>query len=293
MTLPTFEDIMLPLVEFLGDNKEKNYSEVISHLSHHFKLDPEDLKLEKFSGGNYFYNKIGWAKNYLTRAGILDKQKGKFKISVRGLAVLKQKPPKIDRKFLHNFEKPYYWNVPSLNKHLQLNDGAKSPDELIDDGLSQINTVLIDDLSQKLKSIDPISFEQLLLDLIEKLGYGKGKHVGKSGDGGIDGEIPQDKLGLDMIYLQAKRYSSTVPIHDVRDFLGSLSVKKANKGIFITTSNFPQNAHDIVAKSQKTIILINGQELIIYMIKNNVGVKTKKSIQIKEIDEEYFDFDSK
>ena len=293
MTLPTFEDIMLPLVEFLGDNKEKNYSEVISHLSNHFKLDPEDLKLEKFSGGNYFYNKIGWAKNYLTRAGILDKQKGKFKISVRGLDVLKQKPPKIDNKFLHNFEKHNYENTSSLNKHLQLNDGAKSPDELIDDGLSQINTVLIDDLSQKLKSIDPIFFEQLLLDLIEKLGYGKGKHVGKSGDGGIDGEFPQDKLGLDMIYLQAKRYSSNVPIRDVRDFLGTLSVQKANKGIFITTSNFPQNAHDIVAKFQKTIILINGKELINYMIKNNVGVNTKKSIQIKEIDEEYFDFDSK
>ena len=128
---------------------------------------------------------------------------------------------------------------------------------------------------------------------MEKLGYGKGKHIGKTGDGGIDGEISQDKLGLETIYLQAKRYSSNVSAHDVRDFLGALSVKKASKGIFITTSNFPQRSRDDIEKSSKSIILINGKELINHTIKNNVGIKTKKSIQIKEIDEEYFDFDSK
>ena len=128
---------------------------------------------------------------------------------------------------------------------------------------------------------------------MEKLGYGKGKHVGKTGDGGIDGEISQDKLGLETIYLQAKRYSSNVSSHHVRDFLGSLSVKKASKGIFITTSDFPPKSRDDVAKSSTNVILINGKELINHMIKNNVGIKTKKSIQIKEVDKEYFDFYSK
>ena len=284
---------MLPLLEFLSDGEEKNYSEVISHLSEHFKLNSEDLELEKPSGGNYFYNKIGWAKKYLTQAGILNKQTGKFKISSRGLGVLKEKPSRIDRKFLQQFKEFNDMVTKPSKKDPSLNDNVKLPEELIEDGLSQINIVVIDNLLKKVETIEPIFFEQLILDLMEKLGYGKGKHVGKTGDGGIDGEISQDKLGLETIYLQAKRYSSNVSAHDVRDFLGALSVKKASKGIFITTSDFPQKSRDDVAKSSKNIILINGKELINHMIKNNVGIKTKKSIQIKEIDEEYFDFDSK
>ena len=293
MGLPTFEDIMLPLLKFLSDEKEKNYSEITSYLSKHFNLNSEDLELEKPSGGNLFYNRIGWAKKYLTQAGILNKQIGKFKISNRGLDVLKEKPSMIDRKFLRKFEEFNDRAINPSKKDQPLNDNVKFPDELIDDGLSQIDIILRDDLLKKVKTMEPIFFEQLILDLMEKLGYGKGKHVGKTGDGGIDGEISQDKLGLETIYLQAKRYSSNVSAHDVRDFLGALSVKKASKGIFITTSDFPQRSRDDVAKSSKSIILINGKELINHMIKNNVGIKTKKSIQIKEIDKEYFDFDSK
>ena len=293
MTLPAFEDIMLPLLKFLSDGKEKNYSEIISHLSKYFNLNSEDLELEKPSGGNLFYSRIGWAKVYLVQAAILNRQAGKFKISNRGLDVLKKNPSKIDRRFLQQFKEFNDRVIKPSKKDQSISDDVKLPDELIDDGLSQINIVLRDDLLKKVETIEPIFFEQLILDLMEKLGYGKGKHVGKTGDGGIDGEISQDKLGLETIYLQAKRYSSNVSAHDVRDFLGALSVKKASKGIFITTSNFPQKSIDDVAKSLTNIILINGKELINHMIKNNVGIKTKKSIQIKEIDKEYFDFDSK
>ena len=207
--------------------------------------------------------------------------------------MLKEKPSRIDRKFLQQFKEFNDMVTKPSKKDPSLNDNVKLPEELIEDGLSQINIVVIDNLLKKVETIEPIFFEQLILDLMEKLGYGKGKHVGKTGDGGIDGEISQDKLGLETIYLQAKRYSSNVSAHDVRDFLGALSVKKASKGIFITTSDFPQKSRDDVAKSSKNVILINGKELINHMIKNNVGIKTKKSIQIKEIDEEYFDFDSK
>ena len=290
MALPTFEDIMLPLLKFLRDERERNYSEIISYLSDHFKLNSEDLELEKPSGGNYFYNKIGWAKKYLTQAGILKKQIGKFKISDRGLDVLKEKPSRIDRKFLLEFNNRV---INPSKKDQPLNDNVKFPDELIDDGLSQINIILRDDLLKKVETVDPIFFEQLILDLMEKLGYGKGKHVGKTGDGGIDGEIPQDALGLEKIFLQAKRHSSNISASQVRDFSGSLSGEKSSKGVFITTSDFTQKSRDYVAKSSTSIILINGKELIKHMIKNNVGVKTKKSIQIKEIDKEYFDFDSK
>ena len=234
MALPAFEDIMLPLLEFLSDGEEKNYSEVISHLSEHFKLNSEDLELEKPSGGNYFYNKIGWAKKYLTQAGILNKQTGKFKISSRGLGVLKEKPSRIDRKFLQQFKEFNDMVTKPSKKDPSLNDNVKLPEELIEDGLSQINIVVIDNLLKKVETIEPIFFEQLILDLMEKLGYGKGKHVGKTGDGGID-EISQDKLGLETIYLQAKRYSSNVSAHDVRD---ALSVKNASKGIFTTNLIF-------------------------------------------------------
>ena len=293
MVLPTFEDIMLPLLEFLSDGKEKNYSEVISYLSKHFNLNSEDLELEKPSGGNLFYNRIGWAKIYLAQAAILNRKAGKFKISNRGLDVLKKNPSKINKKFLLQFEKFNDKVINPSKKDQTLNDNVKLPDELIDDGLSQINIVLRDDLLKKVKTVEPIFFEQLILDLMEKLGYGKGKHVGKTGDGGIDGEIPQDALGLETIYLQAKRYSSNVSSHHVRDFSGSLSAKKSSKGVFITTSDFTEESRDYVTKSSTNIILINGKELINHMIKNNVGIKTKKSIQIKEINKEYFDFDSK
>ena len=293
MVLPTFEDIMLPLLKFLSDEKEKNYSEITSYLSKHFNLNSEDLELEKPSGGNLFYNRIGWAKRYLTQAVILNNQSGKFKISNRGLDVLKKNPSKIDRKFLRKFKEFNDRPISSSKKDQLSNDDVKFPDELIEEGVSQINIVLRDDLLKKVKTIEPIFFEHLIIDLMEKLGYGKGIHVGKPGDGGIDGEIPQDALGLETIFLQAKRYSSNVSAKQVREFSGALSGKKSSKGVFITTSDFTQGSRDHVADSLTKIILINGKELIEYMIKNNVGVKTKKSIQTKEIDEEYFDFDSK
>lgn len=289
MTLPTFEDIMLPLVDFLGDAREKNYSEVIDYLINYFELQQEDVEKEKLSGGNYLYNRIGWAKDYLTRADILEKHRGKFKITSRGLDILKHKPSKINRKFLLQFKELDDAELESDEAQSELFDSGKSPDDLIDAGIFQINAILIQDLLKKLKSTDSTFFERLVLDLVEKLGYGKGKHVGKSGDKGIDGEIPQDKLGLDMIYLQAKRHSSNVPIKDVRDFIGSLSIKKARKGILITTSDFSSEAYKDVTASEKSIVLINGKRLVKYMIENNVGIKVKNAINIKEIDEEYFE----
>ena len=292
MALPTFEDVMLPLLEYLSDNEERRYSETMDHLARFFKLSSEDLETEKSSGGNLFFNRIGWAKNYLTRAGLLEKKTGRFKISSRGLDVLKQKPERINKKFLLQFKEfaPYV----SPDKTVKAEEESKilsdqSPDDLIDAGIDQIKNILQADLLEKLKTSDPAFFERLILDLVEKLGYGKGRHVGKSGDGGIDGEIPQDRLGLDMIYLQAKRFKENVSAHHVRDFMGALSLKKARKGIFITVSDFSADAYDDVKRSEKNIVLINGNKLVNYMIEHNVGVKDKKSFNIKEIDEEYFE----
>ena len=293
MTLPTFEDIMLPLLQYLSDDNERRYSETKEYLAKYFKLSDDDLALEKSSGGNYFYNRIGWAKDYMTRAGLLEKKTGRFKITSRGIDVIKKHPDKIDKKFLLQFPEfvPYVSPKKTFNESIkQLEEFPnKSPDDLIEDGISQINNILKQDMLEKLKTIDSTFFEQLSLDLLEKLGYGKGKHTGKSGDKGIDGEISLDKLGLDKVYYQAKHYSETVSAHHVRDFIGALSLKKANKGIMITTADFPNNAYDDVAKADKNIVLINGEKLVEYMLEHNVGVKTKKSYNIKEIDEEYFD----
>ena len=289
MTVPTFEDIMLPLVDFLSDAHEKNYSEIIDYVINYFELQQKDIEKEKPSGGNSLYNRIGWAKDYLTRAGILEKHRGKFKISPRGLDILKDKPSKINRKFLLQLRESEDIELESDEEQNKLLHSDKSPDDLIDAGIYQINDILIQDLYKKLKSIDPTFFKLLVLDLVEKLGYGKGKHLGKSGDKGIDGEVYQDKLGFDMICFQAKAYSGTVPIADVRNFIGSLSIKRVRKGIFITTSDFSSTAcHDVLA-SEKNIVLINGKQLINHMIENNVGIKVKKTIDIKEIDEEYFE----
>lgn len=288
MTLPTFEDMMLPILMHLSDSEEKSYPEITKHLIDHFKLDKEDLSIEKPSGGNYFQNRLGWAKNYLVRAGLLESLRGKFKITMEGVDALKTNPGQIDRKFLSRFEK-FNAHVPNSANREQSNS-EKSPDDLIDEGMSEINDIMKIDLLEKLKSLDPIFFEKLILDLIEKLGYGKSEHVGGSGDHGIDGKISQDELGLDIIYLQVKRYSDNyVPVNQVRDFIGSLSIKKAQKGIFITTSDFTSNAHKDVKDSDKKIVLINGDQLVTYMIKYEVGVKIKKSIAIKEIDDEYFE----
>ena len=292
MTLPTYEDIMLPLLSYLSDNEERRYSETMDHLAKHFKLDSGDLEIRKKSGGNLFYNRIGWAKDYLKNAGLLEKKTGRFKITPRGLESLKQKPEIIDKKFLLQFEEFAPYVIPEKTENIEQEPKSfseQSPDDLIDAGIDQINNILKAELLEKLKTIDPTFFEILILDLVEKLGYGTGKHVGKSRDGGIDGEIPQDKLGLDMIYLQAKRHSSNVSPHDVRDFIGALSLKKSRKGIFITTSDFSSDAKDNVEKSEKNITLIKGNELVKLMIDYIVEIKNKKSINIKEIDYDYFD----
>ena len=294
MTLPQFEDIMLPLLKYLSDNEERGYPEVMNHIALVFKLEKEDREIEKTAGGNLFFNRIGWAKDYLTKATLLEKKRGRFLITSKGLDLLKENPIRVDKKLLMKFEEflPYAsknqtQEVIPTEKEKILSE--QTPDDLIDMGITEINDILKNELLEKLKTVDPTFFEKLILHLIESLGYGKGKHVGKSNDKGIDGEISQDKLGLEKIYLQAKRYSGTVSAHDIRDFIGALTLKKSKKGIFITTSNFTSEAYQDVKLSEKNIILIDGLELVKLMSESNVGVKIKKSFNVKEVDLDYFD----
>ena len=294
MTIPAYDDFMLPLLEFLSDSKEHGYTEVVDYFIKFFKITDEESKMEKESGGTLLYNRLGWAKTYLTKAGLLEKKSGSFLISTVGLDVLKQKPEKIDKKFLRRFDSfLVFQNIKSNNDEITKEEEKilqeNSPDDLIEIGISEINQILKQELIEKLKSVDPTFFEKLILDLMEKLGYGKGKHGGRSHDRGIDGEIHQDKLGLETIYFQAKRYSAPVPAKEVRDFIGALTIKNANKGVFISTSTFSRDSIEDIRLASKKILLIDGNELVKMMIENNVGIKMKKQFSIKEMDYDYFE----
>lgn len=162
-----------------------------------------------------------------------------------------------------------------------------SPDDHMHYGYSESRKNVEYEMLEKMKEISPNSFERLVVRLVEKMGYGDGENVGRSRDGGIDGVIRGDKLGLNHIYLQAKMWNSTVPISQVRDFAGALSVKKTSNGVFITTSDFSQDAYEFVNTPSNNIILINGRKLIRLMFENNVGFKTKDTYRVKEIDEEF------
>lgn len=294
MGVPTYETMILPLLKFLEDKQEKNYSQVIDGLIEHFKLSKEVIEKEMRSGGTYFYNRITWTKKNLTEAGLLEERVGKFQISDKGLEILKQKPPEINNAYLRELvpDNKYFHNKGrkrdnnGTGEQRSSND-PYSPDEIIDEAVTQINDDLTIALSKKLANIHPTFFEKLVLDLVEELGYGETKHVGKPHDGGIDGEIYADKLGLNTIYLQAKRHKNTVSTADMDKFMGALSKNKARYGIFITTSGFPKHAYDDIKGSDKHIILINGEQLIKHMIEVNLGLKTKKTIIIKEINDEY------
>ena len=278
---------MLPLLGHLEDKSSKNYAEISKYLTKYFNLSNEDLVIQKPSGGNSFSSRIGWAKTYLARYGLLERNRGIFKITDQGLNELHKNPERIDRRFLLNLDKT--GDSTTDTPQVVERSGTASPDDLINDGIEQIDNMLKMDLLEKLKNITPSFFEEFVTKLIEHLGYGHGIRVGKRGDEGIDGEILQDELGFDVIYLQAKRLKSpTVPAHDLRDFLGALQMKNAKKGIFITTSSFTKNAYKDVNRSEKRVVLMDGGQLVDMMLKHKIGIRIK-IVQIKKIDEEFFE----
>lgn len=280
MTMPLFEDIMLPLLQFLEDRNKKDYTQVVLHLFEHFKLTQEEFEQKKPTGRNLFYNRIGWAKTHLTRAGLIKAQRGIFHITDSGSQILKDPPPRIDRGYLRQFE--------TTDDLVQKHDAdepsdPRSPTDLINDGIFEINDDIAKELLKIVKSMDPTDFEKLSSHLIEKMGYGKSKHVGKPGDGGIDAKIYVDALGLRVINIQCKRYNNIVPTADVREFIGTLAANRMD-GLFITTSDFSPDAYDKIKESGKNIVLINGDKLVKCMIDYSVGVKDIETIIIKKID---------
>ena len=301
--IPTYEEIMLPFLKYLADGKEHGVSETHNALSEHFKLTDEELRKLLPSGLQpIFRNRVGWARTYMKKAGLLTSPKrALFKISDKGLVLLKENPTEITAKLLTRYKEFVEFKSIKREKESGTSESAlieddtnQTPEESLEYAYQKLHSELSKEVLDIVKTCSPAFFEKLVIDLLITMGYGgsrkdAGEAMGKSGDGGIDGIIKEDKLGLDIIYLQAKRWENAVPVKEIRDFTGALASKKAKKGIFITTSTFPNSVYEFVEQVEYKIILIDGERLANLMIDNNIGLSTVNTYQIKIIDSDYFE----
>lgn len=301
MAVPDFQTIMLPLTRTIADGREYNLAQMMDLLANEFALSEEDLT-ERIPSGRQtrFYNRVCWSTTHLKKAAIIENTgRGVFRITARGQRLLGQNLDRIDLPVLSRF--PEYIEFQNLRRNdpsmpdtsvvqAEINE---TPEELLFDSYQKIREVLKSEILDSVKACTPSFFERLVVQLLVAMGYGgtredAGQAVGKSGDGGIDGIIKEDRLGLDLIYLQAKKWESTVGRPDLQAFAGALLGKQANKGVFITTSNFSSGAVDFVKSIASNIILIDGDELADLMIDFNVGVSVETTYELKRIDSDYF-----
>lgn len=301
--IPDFQTIMLPLMTILSDGKEHSLQEITAEIIRQFELTEEEQQ-ELLPSGNQsiINNRNSWARTYLKKAGLLSSPKRAiFLITEAGKKLLATKPEKITVALLKANPEFQEWHSSSSVKEKGSGDETdddiaveKTPQELLEYAHQKLTKELSIDLLDTVKNCTPLFFENLVIDLVVKMGYGgsrreAGRAIGKSGDGGIDGIIKEDKLGLDAIYIQAKKWENTVPVKEIRDFAGALLGQKARKGIFITTSIFPESAYEYVKNIEHKIVLIDGKRLTELMIEHNVGVSVQSSYELKRIDTDYFE----
>ncbi|HOV80168.1 MAG TPA: restriction endonuclease [Bacillota bacterium] len=307
MPVPDFQTIMLPLLAYVSDGKEHSLREIIEAIASQFNLSDIDRKELLPSGQQAVIdNRVGWAATHLKMAGLLiSKRRGFYAITDRGRNALSQNIDKLNIKYLKQFPEYVDFLKPKKNISDQKLDTSNDTDHDADSNseLSPIEKVEIeyqkikDELSKELldmiKSCSPSFFEKLVVELLVRMGYGGSrqdavKAIGKSGDEGIDGIIKEDRLGLDVVYIQAKRWEGTVGRPEIQKFSGALLGQRAKKGVFITTSSFTKEAYDYVSRIDNKIVLIDGVQLTQLMIENNLGVSTVALYDIKKIDNDYF-----
>ena len=300
MAIPGYQDLMLPLLKLVSDGKEYSLREIIERLAEEFNLSEEDRNEFLPSGQQrVFDNRVNWAKTYLLKAGLLESPKrGCIKISKVGKQFLADNPylDKLTNKDLMQFESFKEFISRGNEENAAPHIDPKTPTEIIEQKIQEVNEALADELLRKIKGSSPKFFEKLVIDLLLKMGYGGSEKemaevVGKSGDEGIDGTIKEDKLGLDVIYIQAKRWEGPVGRPEIQKFVGALAGKKAKKGVFFTTSTFTDEAKDYVSHLEQKVVLIDGNKSADLMIKYNVGISVEKVIEIKRIDSDYFEED--
>lgn len=299
MAIPDYQTIMLPLLKLLNDGREHTLNELIELLAQQFGLTDEERKELLPSGRQYkFDNRVGWARTYMKKAGLLESTgRGKVCITAKGLEALNRNLPSIDNEFLMQFPEFIEFKNSSKNKQNEneqgSNEDSETPEEILEASYQALRADLAQEILDRIKKCSPKFFESLVVDLLVAMGYGgsrkdAGQAVGQSGDGGIDGIIKEDKLGLDVVYIQAKRWEATVGRPIIQAFAGSLEGQRAKKGIVITTSQFSKDALDYVKVIEKKIVLIDGEQLAQLMIDYGIGVTEVAKYVVKKIDLDYF-----
>lgn len=301
--IPDYQSLMLPILKLVADGKEHRYRDLIETLAIEFKVTDEERK-ELLASGNQaiFDNRVGWAKTYLKKAGLLDSPKrATFVITDIGRETLAKNPDRIDAKYLRQFA-PFmeFQNASRSNNEaedeiVKTESNDLTPEESLDKAYQRIRKSLAAELLNKVIDLSPAFFEKLVVELLVKMGYGgsmkdAGTAIGKSGDEGIDGTIKEDKLGLDIIYIQAKRWrpGNVVGRPELQKFVGALAGQGAKKGIFITTSSFTKDALEYTPRNETKIVLIDGVHLAQLMIDSNLGCTVQQTYELKKIDSDYF-----
>lgn len=305
MTVPTYDQLMLPLLRLAGAGLASNLPTAEKLLAEEFNLSDEDRALKLPSGQqSALRNRTGWASFYLMKAGLLIKPKrGYFEITSRGRDVLKSPPPKIDKLFLSKFPEFIEFISGAAGSgdscianptQADTTSNDVTPDEALQGAYQQLRTELASEVLAKMLQVSPEFFEQIVVELLVAMGYGgsrrdAGERLGKSGDGGIDGIIKEDRLGLDVIYIQAKRWQGTVGRPEIQKFVGALHGQRAKKGVFMTTSTFSLEARDYVSNIDVKVALLDGMQIANLMIDAGVGVTPFATYVVKRLDSDYFE----
>lgn len=293
MTLPTFQHLMLPVLRSACVQAEEiSISDLENEVAKGAHVAADELARLLPSGKKgVFANRVSWARSYLCKAGLLEvRRKGFVQATERGRALYAEGLTTIDALVLSRY--PEFAAARTLSAGA---GDAENPEDQIVASYHRLNAELARDIIKRVHSFSPSFFEGLIVDLLVKMGYGggrleMGRTLGRTGDGGVDGVIKEDELGLDVVYVQAKRFAEerSVPLREVRDFVGGLEGHRASKGVFVTTSYFPSTAYEFITRVSKRVVLIDGPELANLMIRHRVGVRVKASYEVKKIDEDYF-----
>lgn len=311
MSIPDYQSLMLPLLRIIGDKAEHTLPEVCASIADEFKLTDAERNEMLPSGGQLkLYNRVGWSRTYMTKAGLIETiSRGKFRITPRGEELLHSNQTRIDTEFLMRY--PEFVEFRSKESEVKtipvspISENTHSskcvipqqtPYEMIESGYLSLHEQIAEDFLQKATTCTPRYFEKLVVDLLVAMGYGgsyreaAAKITGKSGDDGIDGVINEDRLGLDVVHIQAKRWTkTTVGRPEVQSFAGSLEGQRSRKGVFITTSQFSDEAKEYVNRIEKKIILIDGKRLADLCIEFQIGVAPVTTFKVNRIDVDYFE----
>ena len=305
MPIPDFQSLMLPVLKALSGGVEMPISKVRVYVADTEGLTTEDVRELLPSGRQQvFTNRIAWAVTHMSHAGLVEKvRRSVYKLTKEGERLLAQAPTRIDLKILRNYSAYAEWktgqSAPAASGDTVFavsEDESVTPEEALDRAAKELRDALETEVLERVREAEPAFLERVVIDLLIAMGYGggdaaMGRVTGRSGDGGIDGTIREDTLGLDEVYLQAKKYAAgnTVGESDLRNFAGAIDAANTTKGVFVTTASFTKAAKAYVEKSPKRIVLIDGEELARLMVEHNIGVRPKIQYKVKRIDEDYFE----